>query len=218
MAEVFAYRHEVDERIERLLDVLTGDAAREAAQIVETGIQHEQQHQELILTDIKYLFSCNPLWPVYRAVPNAAAQVRRAVGWSRYEGDVVEVGYSGQEVCFDNERPRHRVLLQPFELNEHLVSNGEYLQFMDDQRLRAPRTLAVARLEHDSHGEVAGAVVLGEAGRRMAGIHAGRFARRSIWRSPFATSAISRPMHLHVGRVRDCPPNSSGSTPRSPAR
>ncbi len=108
VADVFAYRHEVDKRVERLLDKLTGEAALEAARIVETGIQHEQQHQELILTDIKYLFSCNPLRPPYRAVANAVVQEHGPGGWSRYDGDVVEVGYSGQEFCFDNERPDTR--------------------------------------------------------------------------------------------------------------
>jgi ergothioneine biosynthesis protein EgtB len=138
VADVFAYRHDVDERVERLLDKLAGEAALEAAQIVETGIHHEQQHQELILTDIKYLFSCNPLWPVYRAVANAVALDHSAGGWSQYDGDVVDVGYSGQEFCFDNERPRHQVLLQPFELNERLVSNGDYLKFIDDHGYQRP--------------------------------------------------------------------------------
>ncbi|HEX3997433.1 MAG TPA: ergothioneine biosynthesis protein EgtB [Pirellulales bacterium] len=136
VAEVFAYRRAVDERMNELL------ASREDAelsQVVELGIQHEQQHQELILTDLKYLLSCNPLAPVYRESgierPDQPGQNAR---WKSFPGGIVSIGYGGQKFSFDNERPRHQVLLQPFELSDRLVTCGEYLEFMNDGGYRRP--------------------------------------------------------------------------------
>src|SRR5881275_2179318 len=101
VAEVFEYRHAIDERITRLLHRLTGDEAAEAARIVELGINHEQQHQELMLTDIKHLFSCNPLWPAYRQQP---AQIEKSYkssnGWMAFDGGVLEIGHDGNRFAF----------------------------------------------------------------------------------------------------------------------
>ncbi len=139
VAEVLAYRRTVDERMARLLQSLDDKDARQAASVLELGIHHEQQHQELILTDVKYLFSCNPLRPVYR---EASADERVACGtssaWTASDGGVVEIGHEGGGFCFDNERPRHRVYLEPFELNHRLVTNGEYLEFVKDGGYRRP--------------------------------------------------------------------------------
>ena len=130
VAEVFAYRHAVDERMTKLL------ASREdadLAQVVELGIQHEQQHQELILTDIKYLLGCNPLAPVYR---QSGATITpgspEPAHWKAFAGGIVSIGHEGADFSFDNERPRHQVLLQPFKLHDRLVTAGEYLEFMQD--------------------------------------------------------------------------------------
>ncbi len=150
VAEVFAYRQAVDQRMNQLL-AAHDDA--ELSQVVELGIQHEQQHQELILTDLKYLLSCNPLTPVYRQSPRKGGQAHFAhrasqkepvpqraqkARWKSFPGGIVSIGYGGREFSFDNERPRHQVFLQPFELSDRLVTCGEYLEFMNDGGYRRP--------------------------------------------------------------------------------
>jgi ergothioneine biosynthesis protein EgtB len=135
VAEVFAYRHAVDQRMNELL-AIRDDA--ELSQVVELGIQHEQQHQELILTDLKYLLSCNPLAPVYRESGTKPAHAGQNARWKSFPGGIVSIGYGGQKFSFDNERPRHQVLLQPFDLSDRLVTCGEYLEFMNDGGYRRP--------------------------------------------------------------------------------
>ncbi len=136
VAEVFSYRQAVDQRMNELL-AIREDA--ELSQVVELGIQHEQQHQELILTDLKYLLSCNPLAPVYRESNiKQSPKLERKARWKSFPGGIVSIGYGGQEFSFDNERPRHKVLLQPFELSDRLVTCGEYLEFMNDGGYRRP--------------------------------------------------------------------------------
>jgi ergothioneine biosynthesis protein EgtB len=133
VAEVFDYRHAIDERVARLFDGVQGDEEREMARVVELGINHEQQHQELMLTDIKHVFSCNPLAPVYHARGEEEQLAGAAAcGFQRFDGGLVEIGHTGEAFAFDNERPRHREYLQPFELQARLVTNGEYLDFMAD--------------------------------------------------------------------------------------
>jgi ergothioneine biosynthesis protein EgtB len=139
VAEVFEYRHAVDERVSRRLQNLDGAEHGEIARVVELGINHEQQHQELMLTDIKHAFSCNPLWPAYRKVASGDGAKRvEPAGWSAHAGGVVQIGYQGGAFAFDNERPRHSVFLQPFEMQDRLVTNGEYLAFIDDGGYRRP--------------------------------------------------------------------------------
>ena len=141
MDEVFEYRHAVDRRMERLLQSIDGsaDGSPEVASVVELGINHEQQHQELMLTDIKHAFSCNPLFPAYRQSP-ACASPRNPEpgGWSSSDGGVVEIGHAGRTFAFDNERPRHKTFLQPFELRNRLATNREFLEFMSDGGYRRP--------------------------------------------------------------------------------
>jgi ergothioneine biosynthesis protein EgtB len=139
VAEVFDYRHSVDERMDHLLKRLKGDDAAEAVGIVELGINHEQQHQELMLTDLKHLFSCNPIWPAYRSDANESAS--ETVGnseWSAFAEEVVQIGHNGDGFAFDNEGPRHKVLLLPFELQRRLVTAGEFLEFVKDGGYRRP--------------------------------------------------------------------------------
>ena len=97
------------------------------------GIQHEQQHQELIVTDLKYLLGCNPLGPIYReAIVRRPTGPLKPSGWKAFPGGIVTVGHEDAGFSFDNERPRHQQFLSPFELQDRLVSAGEYLEFMDD--------------------------------------------------------------------------------------
>jgi ergothioneine biosynthesis protein EgtB len=133
VAEVFQYRQAVDERMLRLWNTLVDADATETARVVELGINHEQQHQELLLTDIKHMFSCNPLLPAYRNAPDKPlATSPKPRGWSAQAGGVVQIGHEGPAFAFDNERPRHSVFLQPFEICRRLVTSGEYLEFMHD--------------------------------------------------------------------------------------
>ncbi len=137
VAEVFRYRHEIRQRLETLLQ--SGNAGEELQQRIELGIQHEQQHQELMLTDLKYCLSLNPLRPAYAG--HSGCAVVAAPGtwdWLDYPAGEVLIGHDGQQFCFDNERPRHRVLLAPFRLASRLVSNHEYLEFIDDGGYQRP--------------------------------------------------------------------------------
>ena len=131
VAEVFLYRHAVGERVLGLLE--RAEEEKELARVVELGIHHEQQHQELILSDIKHVFSCNPLFPVYRDAQPPSDDARPGIKRQLpFGGDVVEIGHSGPEFAFDNERPRHKVYLQPYRLHDRLVTNGQYREFIED--------------------------------------------------------------------------------------
>jgi ergothioneine biosynthesis protein EgtB len=131
VSQVREYRTHVDEAMERLFATGTTEEDRHAA-VLEVGLHHEQQHQELTLMDLKHLFSCNPLNPAFRDCPIAPLTEPVPQTWIAYNGGEVEIGHRGADFCFDNERPRHGVLLQPFELGSRLVANGEYLAFIDD--------------------------------------------------------------------------------------
>jgi ergothioneine biosynthesis protein EgtB len=108
--------------------------------LIELGLQHEQQHQELILTDVKHLLSLNPLQPAYLAPPVSPAPAADAppLRWLDFEGGLVEIGHRGSGFAFDNETPRHRTWLQPYRLANRPVSCGEYRAFMDDGGYRRP--------------------------------------------------------------------------------
>ncbi len=139
LAEVRAYRRHVDGEMARLLE--RGGLSPELASLVEIGLQHEQQHQELILTDLKYLLSRNPLLPVYRERPSGEEPRPGApapLAWRRVAGGLREIGFAGSGFAFDNEGPRHRVYLTPFELASRLVTAGEYAEFMADGGYRRP--------------------------------------------------------------------------------
>jgi ergothioneine biosynthesis protein EgtB len=125
---VYAYRAHVERRVSELL---ARGAARELAGVVELGLQHEQQHQELIATDVKHAFAQNPLRPTYhdRESPRAVAP---PLEWRTIDGGVREIGHAGDGFCFDNELPRHRVHLGPFALATRPVTAGDYLAFIDD--------------------------------------------------------------------------------------
>jgi len=127
--EVRAYRAHVDHHMGALLD--RGDITEEMAGIVTLGLNHEQQHQELILMDIKHLLSCNPLEPVYAPAAARPAAAPASAGWTPYPGGTVPIGHEGDGFCFDNERPCHRVLLEPFSIATRPVTCGEYLAFID---------------------------------------------------------------------------------------
>ena len=129
LGEVQAYRAHVDEAMERML---VRELTSGVTDLVELGLNHEQQHQELILTDVKYGLAANPLRPAYREVSAGTARVASAMRWQAFPEGVYSVGFEGGGFCFDNEGPRHNVYLAPFRLASRLVTNGEYLEFMRD--------------------------------------------------------------------------------------
>lgn len=137
-SEVLAYRRAVDAR---LADLESGAGAKaEIAAALELGLHHEQQHQELLLTDIKHLFGLNPLLPAYASGAPTTAPRSRAdtLAWHTSEGGVVEIGHAGTDFAFDNEGPRHKVYLTPFSMASRLVTCGEYLAFVRDGGYRRP--------------------------------------------------------------------------------
>lgn len=134
--EVRAYRAAVDAALQAML----GEAAlpAEVRPLIALGIEHEQQHQELILTDLKHHLSRNPLQPVYRPRAADAAAVAGPMEFLAFEGGVVGIGHGGPGFAFDNETPRHRVFLEPYALGARLVTNAEYAAFIADGGYRRP--------------------------------------------------------------------------------
>jgi ergothioneine biosynthesis protein EgtB len=139
LAEVLAYRVHVDDHLQRLLPTLARNPAPCA--LVELGLQHEQQHQELLVTDIKHLLSCNPLQPAYHAAPPppaAAAAAALPLQWCAFDGGLCEIGHAGSGFAFDNEGPRHKVYLNPYALASRLVTNAEFAGFVEAGGYRNP--------------------------------------------------------------------------------
>ena len=132
LSEILDWRAEVTEAMEPLLD------RPELAPLIELGIAHEQQHQELLLTDIKHALFRNPLGPAMWQVERGAASAEPAeLGWHDHPGGIAMIGHDGSGFAFDNEGPRHRVLLEPFALADRLVTNREWQAFIDDGGYRA---------------------------------------------------------------------------------
>ena len=138
VAEVQAYRSEVDDRVERALANASPDAARAVAPILIIGLNHEQQHQELLLTDLKIAFGANPTRPAYRDLPDRVSNRVPPLRWLADNGGVQSIGHSGEGFAFDNETPRHRVFLEPFALASRPSTNGEYLAFLEDGGYERP--------------------------------------------------------------------------------
>ncbi|HVI24819.1 MAG TPA: ergothioneine biosynthesis protein EgtB [Xanthomonadaceae bacterium] len=140
LEEVLAWRATVDARIAGALRRGTCDAR--ALELLELGLQHEQQHQELLLTDIQHALWCNPLRPAYRDdLPRVTAPAS-PLRWQRFDEAVVEIGAprwpGGDTFAFDNESPRHRALVPAFALAQRPVSNAEFRAFVDDGGYRTP--------------------------------------------------------------------------------
>ena len=136
--EVYRYRAYVDQAMHQLLKEQAGDSALESLLLL--GLHHEQQHQELLLTDLKHILATNPLRPAYRIdspylpTPPQTSQER----WLDYPGGLYTLGHSGEGFAFDNETPQHPVYLQDYWLAARLVTNGEYLEFMEAGGYRQP--------------------------------------------------------------------------------
>ncbi|HEX7020962.1 MAG TPA: ergothioneine biosynthesis protein EgtB [Gemmatimonadaceae bacterium] len=153
--EVFAYRAHVDEAMQRLIGRIDDDVAHSAAGLIELGLHHEQQHQELLLTDIKHVFWTNPLRPTYRDHVQEPALASHDPAWVTVPEGVYRIGHAGHGFAYDNEGPRHRVFLESYRLASRLVTNGEYLAFVEDGGYGRPELWLSAGLAvvQDRHWE-----------------------------------------------------------------
>ncbi|MEE9607674.1 MAG: ergothioneine biosynthesis protein EgtB [Myxococcota bacterium] len=131
LEQVFAYRAHVDRHVLAVL-AKGPDLAAEVAEFVELGLHHEQQHQELILTDIKHVLAQNPLHPAYHDRPVEPANEPDPLRWHGYDEGLHWIGHDGRSFSFDSERPRHRAFVHAFELGSRPVTNGEFLEFVED--------------------------------------------------------------------------------------
>jgi ergothioneine biosynthesis protein EgtB len=135
VAQIAAYRDHVDRE---LTDLLQCGLPEDVLVLIELGVHHEQQHQELLVMDIKHVLSRNPLRPSYGRLPWPVESTANPSGWVGHEGGIVEIGRDAGGFAFDNEGPRHDVLLRPFELSSTLVTNEDWLSFIEDGGYRRP--------------------------------------------------------------------------------
>jgi ergothioneine biosynthesis protein EgtB len=138
VAEILRYRRHVDEHMLGWLERLEDDPACTLTPLIELGLNHEQQHQELLVTDIKFILFQEPLFPAYSRETLPRAEPPGAVGWHTFEGGTARVGHEGGGFGYDNEGPAHDVLLRPFQLADRVVTNTEYLEFMRDGGYERP--------------------------------------------------------------------------------
>jgi len=134
--DILAYRAHVDGAVAPLLERPGANADLTA--LLELGLQHEQQHQELILTDVLHLLSCNPMAPAYRTPESPRPAVVAPRRWLPFAGGLVDIGHAGSGFAFDNETPRHRAFVAPFAIASHPVTQGEFLAFVEDGGYRRP--------------------------------------------------------------------------------
>ena len=204
VGEVMCYRDHVDEALSSLLPALSP----ESLALVELGLHHEQQHQELLLADILHAFASNPLRPGYRESPPAPVAAS-PLRWIPCEGGTGEIGHAGPGFSFDNETPRHAVLAAPYRLASRLATNAEYQAFIDDGGYARPE-LWLSDGWEAVRREGWAAPLYWEDGQRMTldGMQA------IDPHAPCATSASSRPTPTPAGRGIACRPRPSGSWPR----
>ncbi|MDT7856933.1 ergothioneine biosynthesis protein EgtB [Rubrivirga sp. S365] len=156
--EVFAYRHHVTDAMRRFLDAGGADSDAVAG-VIEVGLNHEQQHQELMVTDLKHVFSVNPLRPALRERPLVGAENPGPLGWRPFEAGLHEIGKAlggataAERFHFDNEGPRHRAFVEAFEIGDRLVTCGEYAEFIADGGYdTAPLWLSLGWAEREARG------------------------------------------------------------------
>ena len=136
--EISAYRRHVDAAMEDFLSLSALAGEPEIAALIELGLNHEQQHQELLLTDILHAFAQNPAHPAYAPFVPAIVRETAHLEFIPFDGGIVEVGHGGEGFAFDNETPRHQVLLEPYRLANRLITNCEWLEFMAAGGYREP--------------------------------------------------------------------------------
>jgi ergothioneine biosynthesis protein EgtB len=126
--EVYEYRSYINKH---MLALIQSSSNERVLELTVLGLNHEQQHQELMYTDLKYTLAQNPLSPVYRSSFDLTSSFNDEVGWVLLDEGTYEIGYSGEGFCFDNELSKHKVYLQKAKISKHLVTNGDYLQFIE---------------------------------------------------------------------------------------
>ena len=214
--EIYAYRRHVDQAMGELLVNPPREQAAEIVRRVGLGLQHEQQHQELLLMDIKHILAQNPMHPVYRddlARPQPSSPERPR--WHEFAGGVQHIGHAGSEFAFDCETPRHRQFVEDFQLAERLVSNGEYLSFIADGGYARPELwLSDGWDLIQQAGWNALLYWLREDGAWHEMTSAG--CARWIWKRRSAMSAITRPTPMRWAGAR-LPSEAEGSGGSRPA-
>ena len=126
--DVYEYRRHVDFH---MTELLSRSLSTEVIDLIVLGINHEQQHQELLLTDLKYVLNLNPTFPVYKDEANLVDQENTEVGWLKLNQGLYDIGHKGDGFCFDNEMAPHKVYLQEFEISKGLVTNADYIEFIE---------------------------------------------------------------------------------------
>jgi ergothioneine biosynthesis protein EgtB len=137
--EIVYYRKHVDTAVQRFLERRGGELSKEQGAVLELGLNHEQQHQELILTDLKYAFSRNPLQPAYTGEnPGRITPTPSPLKWVNFPGGLMQIGHDGEGFAFDNEGPLHKTYVRPYALSARLVTVKEYRVFMADSGYERP--------------------------------------------------------------------------------
>lgn len=134
--DVYEYREYVDRHMNLLIE--NNNLSENIISIIDIGINHEQQHQELLLTDIKHVFSCNPLNPNYLPCINNPEVTSAPYNWRSFDEGIYEIGHNGEGFCYDNEMQRHKVFLRKFQLASRLITNAEYIEFIEAGGYRNP--------------------------------------------------------------------------------
>ena len=189
------------------------DAARRSPTL---GLNHEQQHQELMLTDIKHLFSRNPLLPAYRPGADESNDAAAPMHFISFDGGIREIGASGKHFCFDNELPRHRTLVEPYALADRLVTNGEYLEFIRDGGYRRPEfwlSDGWSTVQREGWTRP----IYWMRSRSIASSRCTACSRCAPPR-PLVTSASTKRTRSRVGRARACRAKRNGSSPPNRCR
>jgi ergothioneine biosynthesis protein EgtB len=127
--KVYAYREYIDKH---MMELLKGTVSADLKKLTILGINHEQQHQELLITDLKYTFSCNPIYPKYSET-NYISTKKQTSDWLEVPEGIYNIGHVGNGFCFDNELGRHRVFLEPYKISKTLVTNGDFIEFINDK-------------------------------------------------------------------------------------
>ena len=136
--DVYAFRKYIDDNMYELFDQVSEDDFAKIAVVIDIGLNHEQQHQELIITDIKHVLSINPLHPVFKETKVNYSNEIPSMNWVKFDEGIFEMGYDGDGFFFDNEKPKHKALVLDFQIADRLVTNKEYIEFMEDDGYKRP--------------------------------------------------------------------------------
>jgi ergothioneine biosynthesis protein EgtB len=128
--QVYEFRSYINDQMAEFIERMNEKEMNEWVSVIEIGLHHEQQHQELLLTDLKFMFAQNPLYPIYSERVRPKSEIHPELKWVSFEEGIYKVGHAGGHFGYDNEFPQHKTYLHPFKIASRLVTNGEYLEFM----------------------------------------------------------------------------------------